>query len=54
MASQINDSQSAASNALAHAAAQYADAKHRADGDSATAWQKVIYSLLESKQHAPL
>ena len=52
MASQIIDSQPHSATALAHAAAQYADAKNRADTESAAAWRKVIYSLVESKQHA--
>jgi len=52
MTSQITDPQAHSATVLAHAATQYADAKNRADAASAAAWRKVIYSLVESKQHA--
>ncbi len=38
-------------NALALAASQYADAKTRDDANSESAWRKVIYNLVASKQH---
>lgn len=51
MASTIESPHVSGASALAHAAAQYADAKSRDDGTSENAWQKIIYSLLASKQH---
>jgi hypothetical protein len=51
MASKIQNVPASDANALAHAAAQYADAKNRDDGTSATAWRKAIYNLVASKQH---
>jgi len=50
MASNIQDSQAPSTNALALAAANYADAKNRADA-SQTVWQKGIYNLIASRQH---
>ena len=50
MPTNANDLPANSSTALAVAAAQYADAKNRADAVTQAAWQKIIYSLVASKQ----